>query len=423
MGVLAARHDMAARAAPRAVPGVLALGAALLLSGCGTLNPQRPARADPDVVRERIAALLPPATKQKSDWAADLSAALEALDVEPTDAHLCAVIAVAEQESGLQTNPVVPGLPAIAQRELEAKAARFSIPRPVLRAALAMRSPDGRTYRERIDVARTEKDLSDLYEDFIGEVPLGRRLFADLNPVRTAGPMQVSIEFAERHARAKRYPFPLAARSSAGVAPPSASTPSERADPPGTRAGSRAWRIRDEVFTRRGGLYFGAAHLLDYPALYTDTVYRFADFNAGQYASRNAAFQNAVALVARTLLVPDGDLLIQGGESRAVSQTELAVRRVARELALSHEDIRSDLEQGRGQSFEQTRTWQRIFERADRALGRPAPRAAIPRIALKGPKITRRLTTEWFAMRVAVRYDVCRRRGVALASPERGNRP
>ena len=42
-----------------------------------------------------------------------------------------------------------------------------------------------------------------MYEDFIGQVPIGQRLFAGCNPVRTGGPMQVSIEFAEAHMQAR----------------------------------------------------------------------------------------------------------------------------------------------------------------------------------------------------------------------------
>ena len=74
-------------------------------------------------------------------------------------------------------------------------------------AALEIQSPNGLSYRERLEHARTEKDLSELFEDFIGSVPLGERLFGDWNPVRTGGPMQVSIEFAEKQAKEKHYPY------------------------------------------------------------------------------------------------------------------------------------------------------------------------------------------------------------------------
>jgi hypothetical protein len=63
----------------------------------------------------------------------------------------------------------------------------FHIPRALVDLALNVRSPDGRSYAERLRQAKTERALSDMFEDFIGSVPLGRRLFGDLNPVRTVG--------------------------------------------------------------------------------------------------------------------------------------------------------------------------------------------------------------------------------------------
>ena len=54
---------------------------------------------------------------------------------------------------------------------------------------------------------------------------------------------------------------------------------------------------------------------------------------------------------------------------------------------------------------------------ADKA-GKPMPRQTMPQIDLKSPKITRKLTTEWFARRVEGRYKTCLGRGVNC--PPRG---
>jgi hypothetical protein len=345
-----------------------------LLAGCAT--PSRPPVVDPDATRADIRALIPASVANPDGWAIDIHAAFEALDLPATDRNVCAVLAVTEQESTFQVDPPVPGLPGIARREIDARAASKHIPKFVVSAALELRSPDGTSYGERLERARTERDLSELFEDFIRSVPLGEKLFGDLNPVRTAGPMQVSIAFAEAHAQRRRYPYPV-----------------------GTT-------IRAEVFTRRGGLYFGIAHLLGYEAPYEDMLFRFADFNAGHLASRNAAFQNAVNVVSGQRIALDGDLLVEG--SREPSATERAIHSIGPRLGLDDGEIRSALERGREAEFEQTQLYLRVMALADAVPpGRPVPRAMVPRIVLESPKLSRDRTTEWFARRVDERYRRC----------------
>lgn len=157
---------------------------------------------------------------------------------------------------------------------------------------------------------RTEKQLSAIFDDLISMVPMGQTLFGSLNPVRTGGPMQVSIAFAEQHT--KGYPWKM----------------------DGT--------VRQEVFSRRGGLWFGTYHLLNYPASYSAPIYRFADFNAGWYASRNAAFQNAVSKASGVKLALDGDLIRY--DSKEPGKTELATRKLAAKLGMSDSEIRRQLE-------------------------------------------------------------------------------
>lgn len=350
------------------------------MTGCVAPRVQTPPRRAADA-RAEILRLMPEYVADRDGWATDIEAALCTQAIDPTNANICAVLAVTEQESMFRADPPVPGLARIARAEIDRRAAALHVPGFVVDAALHLDSPDGRSYRERLDAVRTEKDMSMMFDDFIGMVPLGRRLFGRLNPVRTAGPMQVSIAFAEAHA--KDYPYPV--------------------------SGS----VRHEVFSRRGGLWFGTAHLLGYPAPYPKAVYRFADFNAGRYASRNAAFQSAASIASGMPLAFDGDVLRPDAPFDEPGQTERALRALGRKLGLDDRDIRRALERGDDEMFEHTPVYERVFELADRSARKPLPRALVPGIALHSPKITRKLTTEWFANRVDERYRRCLKRGAA----------
>ncbi len=362
------------RGIPAAVTRLLAPAAlATLLAACAAAPP-KPARP-PSEVRAEIVHLLPSAARDREGWARDIQIAFSALRIDPGTDNLCAVLAVTAQESGFASDPAVPGLGRIARAEIERRAALHHVPVWMLDAALHLESPDGHSYADRIDAVRTERELSRIFEDLIGSVPLGHRLFSDANPVKTGGPMQVSVTFAESHAERHPYPYPV--------------------------DGS----IRHEVFTRRGGLYFGIAHLLGYPAPYDRMLYRFADYNAGFYASRNAAFQNAVSVATGIPLVLDGDLVDYRRDSTGA--TEAAVLALGPRLDMSPRRIRAALADGESPDFAQSSLYRRVFALAETATRHPLPRAVVPDIALESPKITRKLTTRWFAEHVDQRYRTC----------------
>lgn len=342
-------------------------------------------------VHELVMKLLPGALKDKEGWAGDLQTAFKALQIAPTPEHFCAAIAIIEQESSFQADPVVPNLPAIVRREIAQRSEKYSIPQSVVDWMLSTTSRDGRSYRKRMDTLRTEKELSDLIEEIVALIPVGKKLFTNYNPVHTGGPMQVGVEFAESHARARPYPYPINGN------------------------------LRNEVFSRRGGIYFGNAMLLDYPAPYTDIVYRFADFNAGRYSSRNAAFQRALSRLSGKTLASDGDLLRynNGAVAAESSATQNALFSIGKALKMSEAEIQRDLRLEKLSTFSLTPLYARLFALADQTGTQP--RVIMPEIDLKSPKFQRKLTTQWYSSRVNGRYKSCLAQG-GLATGKRGDK-
>lgn len=262
-------------------PGVVRACAALLpalLAACaGDVPTQRPQRT-PERIQADIAALIPASVAQRAAWAVDLQLVFAGLKLEPTTDHVCAVLAVTEQESTYNPDPPVPDLARIARAEILRRAGQVGVP----------------------------------------------------------------------------------------------------------------------------------AHLLGYeaPAYGTTMIYRFADFNAEQHASRNAAFQQALAAASGQALELDGDLVVSG--SAQPGQTELAARSLGAVLGMDDRAIRRELERSNDEDFDRSPLLAKVMALAESRTGRPQPRAVLPRIVLKSPKITRLLTTEWFARRVDERYRRCR---------------
>ena len=87
----------------------------------------------------------------------------------------------------------------------------------------------------------------------------------------------------------------------------------------------------------------------------------------------------------------------------------------------SHERCgdRRDLELGNGAAFERSALFSRVLTLAEKTHRQGDARALSSADLLKSPKITRKLTTDWFANRVNDRYERCLRRSARTVTPER----
>jgi hypothetical protein len=386
------------------VLGVLAVCALAALAACAPRNVRPEPPLPPRVTVEQAAKLVPPEEKDREGWAQDVMAALEAHRLYPSAEAVCSVLAVIEQESGFEANPAVPGLARIVQQRLEGYADKLGpLGPPAVRGLLEGKAPgQTQTFEQRLKGVKTERDLDRIFRELLEyyetEYPktyvaaqLASSLFKstrleDLNPITTAGSMQVSVSFSADLAGGDEQ--------------------AER-------------RVREELYTRGGGVYYGTARLLGYEAHYSEPLYRFADYNAGFYASRNAAVQAQVSRLTGLELVPDGDLLAYDKQGEPVDEDSNSLKallafRQRYAPDLSERRVRKDVLKEKELAFEETDTWEAIKRTYQEVTGEAPAYAQLPTVVIRSPKISGEKSTVWFAQSVNRRFQKCMARYSAL---------
>jgi hypothetical protein len=330
-------------------------------------------------------------------WAIDLLNVLRSQNQPASRENICATIAIIDQESNFVADPAVTGLGALAEKTLRTKMDRIPILGRVALQFLETTPSRNDSYMERIRSARTERDLDMTYRSmvddaskrasltFVVQSGLLNQMIEDRNDINTIGSMQVSVKFAIENAKRRRW-LPMSLND--------------------------VYSVRDELYSRHGGMYYGVLQLLGYESGYNRKIYRFADYNAGRYASRNAAFQNIINKLSKTNLVKDGDLLLYDKEKRAlktISQSEKALRSIVANYHLGFDDkqLRSDLLKEKDADFPATQIYLTLRDLYARQTKQPINFAEIPTIELNSPKIRHRMTTRNFAESVDRRYQKC----------------
>jgi Protein of unknown function (DUF1615) len=371
-----------------------------LAASCGRGNVRPITAAPPPPPRVSVDAAahaIPERVKDRRGWATAVIAALDALGMTPAREPVCAVLAIIEQESGFVANPTVANLARIVDAKLDELAKKLGpLGHPAIDRLLEGKAPGySESFATRLKKVKTEQDLDVVFRDLVAyyrakfptataTAEIAGALFTgeevdDLNPVTTAGSMQVSVRFAAAL---------------------------------GAQRGLTREQVRDALYTREGGVEYGTARLFAYQAGYPRLLYRFADYNAGMFASRNAALQEQLALLVGIALVPDGDILAYDRAGRVLdvdtqSLAALIAFRAAFAPELSEREVRADARHEKQLEFESTETYRAVKRVFQERQGTTPAYARLPDVTLKSPKLARTRTTAWFAESVDRRFQAC----------------
>ncbi|MFZ3192679.1 MAG: DUF1615 family protein [Moraxellaceae bacterium] len=379
----------------------IAVLCAISLFGLSSCDKIKQATA-PDVTIEQMRKLIPARVSERDEWAEQTLNIMQQLEIRRNLTNSCTIIAVVDQESNFHADPVVAGLGETAMTEmnqrLEAKLGKFVAGQ--FQDMLKQKPTPEDNFARRLQRVKTEKQLDQLYREMfaffednyniglltgVAGLFAGQPLSEYFNPITTLGSMQVHISYADQH---KTHAMNLAA-------------------------------LRDHLYTREGGLYYGIHRLMMYSAEYDKPLYRFADYNSGMYSSRNAALQQAVNKLTEQQLALDGDLLLYGRDKDVLSKpstTELAIQALFTQYAvpISARQIRRDLKKEKSEKFEKTDTYLEIQRLYQIRFSQQPDYAIMPEVVISGPKLSRDYNTAWFANRVDGRYQRCIKQGERL---------
>ncbi len=371
---------------------------AALSVSCGRARPSVTAPPPgPRISVDAATAAIPSRVHDRRAWAEATLAALDAIGETPAREPVCAVFAVIEQESGFAADPPVPNLARIVEAKLDELGKRLGpLGRPAIDRLLQGKAAGSRdSFATRLKNVKTERDLDLVFRDLVNyyraqfprvaaTAEIAGALLAgedidDFNPITTAGSMQVSVRFAAAL---------------------------------GQKRGLTREEVRDVLYTREGGVTFGTARLFAPEAAYDRYIYRFADYNAGVYASRNAALQEQLGVLVGTPLTPDGDILAYDRAGHALdgdtqSLAALLAFRTAFAPDLSERAVRADATKEKLPEFEQTDTYRAIKRVFQERQGVVPVYARVPSVTLTSAKLSRPRSTLWFAEQVDRRFRGC----------------
>jgi hypothetical protein len=379
-----------------------------MLTACQSQDGEEEANKYKILETRSIQKLIPARVAERNVWATDVRAIMDELKIERNLVNTCSIIAVVDQESNFIADPMVPGLGKKAIKEMNERLTKK------LGAKMAgyfddmlqkYPTPDDNFFKQ-LEAVTTERELDQLYREMFAfytkkynvsllagaaKIIARQDLAEAFNPVRTLGSMQVNILYASENAR----------------------------------SGGGINKLRDDLYTQYGGLYYGIHRLMVYPTHYDKAIYRFADYNSGMYSSRNASIQKAIAKLSGQKLALDGDLLSYDKDGDALAgktDTENLLNDifVQNALPIDADRIRKDLRKEKQKNFEETATYLQIRQLYQEKFKQELPYAIMPEVVISGPKLSRDYNTNWFASRVNQRYTRCinngKRMGFKLTS-------